>query len=156
MERRRWRRWGAVSTGIGVLVVLSGCANQDPEGAAAFWSRLSTFEYRQLPRPPGYEVRRASEAIHAAEVDLYVNQPVLDVLTAEQPSTTWPEGSMIVKDGWNGDELKLIAAMEKRGGEWYWVEFHADGGVAASGAPAVCVGCHRAGDDHVRAFRLPR
>lgn len=138
------------------LLALSGCANQDPEGAATLWARIGDHGYRAMARAPGYEARRASDAIHADEVDVYVNPVITDAIAARAPLAAWPEGSLIVKDGWDGDELRIIAVMEKRDARWYFAEYHGDGSVAASGAPAVCVGCHRSGEDSVRAFGLPR
>ena len=133
-----------------------GCTNQDPEGAAVLWERLQTEDYRALPRPPGYATRQRSEAIHAKQIDLYANQAVLDALADPTPRAEWPLGSFIVKDGWDGERLKIVAVMEKREAGWYWAEFHGDGSIASSGHPAICVGCHRTGDDFVRSLRLAR
>jgi hypothetical protein len=66
-------------------------------------------------------------------------------------------GSLIVKDGFSGGELDLIAAMDKRDDGWFWAEWTDTTGESAefSGKPEVCTDCHSAGADFVRAFALP-
>ena len=75
------------------------------------------------------------------------------------PLTAWPEGSIIVKEGYSGDERKLVAVMEKRADGWYWAEYDGEGGADFSGKPGVCLDCHgsrEATADWVFAFDLPR
>lgn len=152
-HRTRARSWLALFGGV----LLAGCSgNQDPEGAALLWSRLQSEDYRTLPRAPGFETRTRSSGVHAVDVDLYVNETIQDALSAAQPLSEWPLGSLTVKDGWNGDELKIVAVMEKRSDGWFFAEYHADGSVIASGRPGQCAGCHRTGDDFVRSFSFPR
>ncbi len=67
----------------------------------------------------------------------------------------WPLGSWIIKDGYDGDTLELVATMEKREAGWFWAEYDAEGSAAYSGSPAVCTDCHSSGADYVRAFGFP-
>lgn len=131
--------------------------DQDPDGAAALWQELhpdGQASYRDLARAPGYAERTPSDAPHSDQVDIYVNDVVEQALTTG--ATSWPDGSLIVKDGFDDDgELQLVAAMEKRAGSWYWVEWNADGESLYSGQPDVCLDCHRSGSDFVRALSLP-
>lgn len=138
---------------------LSGCGdNQDPEGSRALWEELQALNYRDFDRAPGYETRRSSNAPHGDEVDIYVNSIVSEVLSASTSIDAWPEGSLIIKEGFDEDgDQELVAVMQKRSNGWYWAEyFDLSGGEAKfSGQPDVCTNCHRSGDDFVLAFSSP-
>jgi hypothetical protein len=143
-----------------VAVLAAGCAgdddeNQDHGGALELLAAVRAENYRGWSRPPGWETRVPSNAPHGAAVDLYVNDTVARALESGAPLAVWPEGSTIVKDGWNGAELRLIAIMDKRSDGWYWAEYDASGEPDYSGHPATCTSCHSSGSDFVRAFRLP-
>lgn len=139
-----------------VTIHLGACGdNQDDAGARALLTRVRAEGYRSWDRAPGYESRRASSAPHSEDVDIYVNDRVAEVLALGEPTAAWPEGSVIVKDGFDGSELELIAIMEKRADGWYWAEYDDDGDPDYSGHPDICTDCHRSGSDAVRAFRLP-
>jgi hypothetical protein len=139
-----------------LLGAVSGCGdNQDDAGARQLLARVRADDYRGWERAPGWPSRRASGAPHGEAVDIYVNDVIGEVLTTAEPSARFPENSIIVKDGWDGTSLELIAVMEKRNDGWYWAEFDSDGEPFYSGRPDVCIDCHRSGSDYVRAFRLP-
>jgi len=138
-----------------VAATANGCGDdQDPEGAEDLWQRIHDDGYRSWARAPGYETRRQSNAPHGNEVDIYVNGVLEEALGASGVSS-WPDGSLIVKDGFDGSDLELVAAMEKRGAEWYWVEWDGDGSSTYSGKPDLCIDCHTSGADYVRAFGFP-
>lgn len=139
---------------LAVLVgALAACGdNQDPVGAAALWEDIHRDEYRTWQRAPGYEQRRRSNAPHGDDVIVFVDDVVVEALSAESPVSEWPLGSTIVKDGYNGSALELVAVMEKRESGWFWAEYDGDGEASYSGSPDLCTGCHRSGDDYVRAF----
>jgi hypothetical protein len=143
--------------GVGsVAFATLGCGdNQDDAGARALLARVKADEYRTWDRAPGYEARRDSDAPHSEAVDIYVNDVLAQVLALGEHDGRWPEGSIIVKDGFDGSELELTAVMEKRSDGWYWAEYDAKGNPDYSGHPDVCVDCHESGSDFVRAFRLP-
>jgi hypothetical protein len=137
------------------LAAVSCTDDQDPAGAASLYEELQAADYRSWARAPGYETRRGSSAPHGNEVDIYVNDVVATALASGEPLEAWPEGSLIVKDGWDGSDLELIAAMEKRSDGWYWAEWDGEGSSLYSGKPEVCTDCHASGDDYVRAFGFP-
>jgi hypothetical protein len=88
-------------------------------------------------------------------VEIFVNDVVADALASEGLAE-WPVGSLIVKDGYADDgTLELVALMEKRQDGWFWAELDGEGNALYSGEPAICVDCHDAGSDLVRAFSLP-
>jgi hypothetical protein len=103
----------------------------------------------------GWPSRRASGAPHSDDVDIYVNDIVAEVLAIAEPTERWPEGSIIVKDGFDGGDLEIIAVMEKRSDGWFWAEYDSEGEPDYSGRPDICIDCHASGSDGVRAFRLP-
>ncbi len=139
-----------------VTVLAVGCGdNQDEEGARSLLERVQSEGYRTWDRAPGYETRRASRSAHSSFVDIYVNDRVAEVLALGEPRDAWPQGSIIVKDGFAESDLTLVAVMEKRVDGWFWAEYDSEGNPDYSGRPEVCLDCHRRGSDYVRAFSLP-
>ena len=138
------------------LLLLAGCGdNQDDAGARALLEKIRADRYTTWDRAPGYEKRRPSSAPHSEAVDIYVNDRVAEVLALGEPVQSWPVGSIIAKDGFDGADLELIAVVEKRADGWFWAEYDDDGDPDYSGRPEICTDCHRSGSDYVRAFRLP-
>lgn len=129
--------------------------NQDPGGARQLWNEIHELDYHSWQRAPGYDDRRPSNAPHSDAVEIFVNDIVAAAVGSTQPLTSWPVGSLIVKDGWDGDDLELVAVMQKREQGWYWAEYDSEGSAAFSGTPSLCTDCHSAGQDLVRAFPLP-
>jgi hypothetical protein len=139
-----------------VSLLSFGCGdNQDDAGARGLLAKVREERYTSWDRAPGYEQRRSSNAPHSNAVDIYVNDRVAEVLALGEPTTAWPEESIIVKEGYDGGDLELIAVMEKRADGWFWAEYDDDGDPDYSGRPEICIDCHRSGSDYVRAFRLP-
>lgn len=135
--------------------LLAACGdNQAPEDATATWTRIQQMPYRSLSRAPGYETRRASTAAHGDAVDIFIG-PTTKRALGDKALTQWPEGTLIVKDGYDEGELRFVAVMEKRAAGWFFAEYDAEGNAKYSGSPSLCVDCHRAGSDFVRAFSLP-
>jgi hypothetical protein len=133
-----------------------GCGdNQDDAGARVLLSEVREDDYRSWDRAPGWSERRPTSAPHGEDVDIYVNDVVAEVLAMSEGATMWPTGSVIVKDGFDGSDLEIIAIMEKRDDGWYWAEYDGGGDVCFSGKPDVCIDCHESGSDFVRAFALP-
>jgi hypothetical protein len=142
---------------LSLALALPACGDdQDPDAARELWDRIHAEGYQSWARAPGYETRRASDAPHGDEVDIYINPVIADVLAAGQPITSWPLSSLIVKDGFSGGDPDLVAAMEKRDGGWFWAEWDADGESVYSGNPDTCTDCHGSGADMVRAFGFPQ
>jgi hypothetical protein len=140
---------------LGLLCPLPGCGdNQDDGGARALLARVQRENYRGWDRAPGYETRRPTGAPHGKEVDIYVNDVVVQAIQT-QGLKAWPVDSVIVKDGWDGSDLDIVAIMEKRSDGWYWAEYDSDGDPDFSGRPDICIECHASGSDYVRAFALP-
>lgn len=149
------RRW--LFPLLAALTAACGSAdeNQDDDGARELLASVRALDYRAWIRPPGWETRTPSKAPHGAAVDIYVNDTVAAALASDAPLDGWPEGSTIVKDGFNGADLRLIAIMDKQSDGWYWAEYDASGAPTYSGHPATCTNCHASGSDFVRAFPLP-
>lgn len=142
-----------------VLLALVGCSggNDDPDGASQLWAKIHADDYHAYARAPGYPGKVPTSAPHGDQVEIYVNPTLQAALDAKKPITTWPDGSRIVKDGFDKKgNLEIVAVMEKRGSAWYWAEFEGDGTVDYSGAPSICTNCHVSGSDFVRAFSFPK
>src|SRR5688500_5681385 len=103
---------------------LVGCGDdQEPEQAGELWDRIHAQNYRSWSRAPGYATRLPTAAPHGNEVDIYVNDTIQQALAAKEPLAAWPLGSLIVKDGWDGSDLEIVAVMEKRTEGWFWAEY---------------------------------
>lgn len=139
----------------GALLAAAGCRNQDEDGAIALWESFQDADYRAWTRAPGFPGVTPSSASHGDAVEIFVNDVIAEALAAGEPLSEWPDGALIVKDGFRDGEPHIVAAMEKRGDEWFWAEYEPDGEVLFSGSPGICTRCHDAGDDYVRAFPLP-
>ncbi len=139
----------------------SACGDdQDPAGAADLWQRIQAAPgYRSWSRAPAVPERIPSFTAHADAIELFINKPMADTFTAGQPITEWPVGSIVVKDGFKGDTLKIVAVMEKRPDGWFFAEYNGDGDTLFSGRPKVCTGCHDNRKDYsdwVYSIELPR
>ncbi|MDI1476571.1 hypothetical protein [Polyangium sp. y55x31] len=139
-----------------VAALSSGCRqDDDPDGASELWTRIQDAKYRTWERAPGYETRKSSSARHGSAVEIFMNDVVADALVGPQ-ITAWPDGSLLVKDGFDDDgSPHIVAAMEKRGGAWFFVEWSPEGESLYSGTPSICTDCHAVGADMVRAFDFP-
>ncbi len=145
------------SFAVVLALVVAGCGDdQDPGGASDLWTRLHDQGYQGWARAPGYEGRRPTNAPHGDEVEIFVNPVVVEALGASDPVSAWPVGAIIAKDGYEGGDLSVVAAMEKLEGGWFWAEWDADGESVYSGNPDICTGCHESGADMVRAFGFSR
>ena len=147
---------GAPAASVASAILLCAAAactdNQDPAGAKLLWTSIHEQDYRSWDHAPGYEEKRSSNAPHGDKVIIYINDVVAEALTASPAIDEWPIGSLIVKDGFDGSDLDLVAVMEKRESGWYWAEYDGSGDASFSGSPKVCTDCHKSGADFVRAF----
>jgi hypothetical protein len=138
-----------------------GCGqDDDPRGAKELYERINDGAgFRAWRRAPGFPTRQPSFTLHADAVEIFVNDVVSAALAGPTPITTWPDGAIVVKEGFRDDERALVAVMEKRGGRWFWAEYDGDGDAIYSGAPKVCIRCHdnrQSSSDWVYSFELPR
>ena len=123
-------------------------------------------DYRNTyARAPGGEEGRlpAQGGPHGGFIDLYINEVMVDAIADAEASgealTAWPEGSIIVKDGWSameGGDFEYLSFMERRSDGWFWGEYRGNGRLVSAGLDdSTCTGCHASGEDEVRAFGLP-
>ncbi len=149
------------------LFALAACGdNQDPATADDLFRRIQTANYRAtFAKAPGYATKQPSNTAHAKFSDIFVNPTVDGAIKAKKPLKEWPLGSLVVKDGYDGDgAVQLIAVIEKRADGWFWAEYtkptSADGGAKYSGKPSICINCHQAaadaGNDFTQAIALPK
>lgn len=112
-------------------------------------------QYQLWERAPGYETRQPTSAPHSDRVDIFVNSVLADALASSVALTSWPVGSLVVKDGYSSGELELIAIMERREDEWFFAEYDDEGDSEFSGLPSTCTDCHTTANDRILAFDLP-
>jgi Cytochrome P460 len=139
----------------------AGCTqNDDPEGARRLYAKINEGAgFRSWRRAPSFPTRKPSFTAHSDAVEIFVNAPFSAALDGPTPILTWPDGAIVVKEGFSGDIRALVAVMEKRAGSWYWAEFDGDGEPLYSGTPKVCVACHdnrKSYSDWVYSIELPR
>lgn len=142
-----------------LLVLLGGCNSREADDLR---DQLRDDDYRNTyARAPGWEDGRlpAEGGPHGGFIDLYINDVMQEAVAEGMPIERWPEGSIIVKDGWNraeGGEFEYLSFMERRDGGWFWGEYTGSGRFVSAGKnDSTCVGCHSSGEDQVRAFGLP-
>ena len=140
---------------------LFGCRqNDDPEGARALYAKVSSGAgYRSWRRAPGFPERKPSFTLHSDEVEIFVSPEMSKTLDGPDIVSSWPVGSIVVKEGYSGDKRSIIAMMEKRSDGWYWAELDGEGEPLYSGRPSVCIDCHdnrKNYSDWIYAFDLPR
>ena len=149
---------------LGLVISASACGqDDDPEGARVLWDKINGAPgFQAWRRAPDYPTRKPSFTAHASAVEIFVSPEVdatLSPKTPARPATTWPVGSIIVKEGYSGNSRKLVAAMEKRADGWFWAEYDDGGKPKYSGHPTICIDCHdkrRAYSDWVYSLELPR
>lgn len=141
---------------VALTASLAACRdNSESDAAVELLSDVKEQQYQSWARAPGYETRKPAASPHGDEVDIFVND-VVSAALGGPALAAWPDGSIIVKDGYAASgELEVVAVLAKEDGGWFWAEYDADGAPLYSGEPAVCTGCHASGGDFVRAFALP-
>lgn len=148
---------------VACLALVAGCSEEvtSPE-ADRIRDQLYAADYAAtFARAPGWESPRQPDAggAHGPFIDIYINEVVSDALADGGALERWPDGALIVKDGWNdpeGEEHLFFAFMERRPEGWFWGEYRGDGSLVAAGVDEPrCANCHRAGQDAVFTFGLP-
>ena len=144
---------GRLATAIFVFSL--GCSSVDEAGADALWTDIRGADYLSWPRAPGYEQPRDTVSAHGDTAIVFVNDVVTDALDGE-PRSSWPPGSVIVKDIYEDGDKSLIAAMRREQDGWFFAEWEPDGEPEYAGFELdVCTDCHSTNNDRVRAFKLP-
>jgi hypothetical protein len=136
------------------LAVLGCGEDVDEEGARALWAKIQDQGYRSWQRAPGYDAPQPTVRSHGQTAVVYLNE-VMGVAVSGPSIEAWPLGALLVKDSFDGSDLKFVAAMEKQNGGWFFAEWSPDGEVEYGGEPDVCLDCHAAGGDRVLAVALP-
>lgn len=143
-----------------------GCGfNDEPEEAQALWEKLQQAQYRKWAPVPGFATPQpAKQPFHnlldsrPLMVTIYMNEIMANAAKASAPLKAWPEGALLVKDAFQGDDWIGLVAMEKRKGSWFWVQWNPDGSATHSGQPSDCINCHtkHADNDMLATVALPR
>ncbi len=122
--------------------------------AAEFWTYITeTSPYTEWKSWDDFSGIQPSNSPHGAFVRVYVNDNLY-----KAASTPVPNGSIIVKEGYNKDKkMSALTVMYKikdynsEAGDWYWARFNTDGKGGPEGKVAMCIGCHKpkANNDYI-------
>ena len=105
-------RGPVVCVAAAFVVLLIACTHdEDPEGARVLWEKVNAGAgFRSWRRAPGFPTRQPSFTAHASEVEVFVNQE--NRQSPRRPVvSTWPLGSIVVKEGYKGDSQKFVAVI---------------------------------------------
>jgi hypothetical protein len=128
-------------------------------GTGSLWKYIQSEDYeKSWPVAPGFDKpQKGFSGAHLTTIKIWVNDVADAALNSEPPPGKYPQGSIIVKEGYrkNGS-LGIVAVMHKQGdGKWNYAEYRADGSVIGAGVETPgCADCHSEGQDFVRAFKL--
>lgn len=134
------------------LLGLTACASlgtpEDEAHVHGLWERMQGYEsWGQVEGWDG--VFFSADRTHGDYVQIWANDIALSDLE------NLPEGSIIVKEGYNdenGESLRAITVMERReagydpeNGDWFWGRYAKDESPTNAGRVGFCADCH-AGD----------
>jgi hypothetical protein len=139
-----------VDTGSGSVI------SDEDARAMDLWSDLDGYDtWEQHADWTG--IVASSDGTHGDYVSIWMNDTAAATIHAEGGGDM-PEGSIIVKEGYNdeaGADIKGVTVMLKEEGwgddGWFWAKYDTDGsgGVQLAGAVSACAGCHAGGQDGV-------
>ena len=160
MSTRRRAAIAALAV-LGPGLLLAGCEEPLQPVSEPPTLLAEAGDYTTWARPKNRAERQPVVAPHGGFVDIYIN----DVVVADQAMVlpeglpAWSDEAMVVLAGYDamaGGSLVQVAVMQKQGGVWAWEQYDGSSDEPRfSGRPDVCVGCHSAGEDFIRSFRLP-
>ncbi len=148
---------------VGVLAM--ACNGEDKDSAsdaedavaADLWGEIDGYSsWGQVA--PWTDVQ-PSVSVHGSFVQIWVNST--GAAAAEAGGTDFPEGTILVKEGYDAEDGAPVAvtAMWKGAGSeatggWYFARYSASGDIEMSGddAAEACGGCHSAGPDYSLAW----
>jgi len=145
---------------LGGLVLVACGGDDDDSGdpnlaeAEQLYADLEA-DYRSFDRMRGWDLPHAESTTpeHGPFIDIYLNDTLSAALEDGPP---FPEGSIVVKDGWSdaeGTELFRIALMRKNAEGWFWADLEPDGTATAAGDDLDrCLECHASGADGLLTF----
>jgi hypothetical protein len=152
---------------VALCVACSRPAQGPLPGASDAWAKPSEAQRPLAPPPPTWDAYASVKqwsAVNTApftsrghqperQVDVRVSPESRATYTELVADSVFPDGSVLAELSHSGDGRGY--GMRKVGGSWSFFELDAQGGVLASGALALCAGCHaQAPADSV--FGLPR
>lgn len=136
----------------------SGGDSADPDAAlaATLWDQIGQFE--DWSHPDGWDgVVESVDGTHGPYVEIWASPETMDAWSSDTPV---PDGSIVVKCGYQDDEgaapasagHALTAMMKVEGyapdaGDWFWAKFDPTTGAAeVAGTGNYCSSCHGAAD----------
>jgi len=148
---------------IALVVMGGGCASAPPTQPEPGTStpaesddllgEVNQVGYSTWATAPGYDSPQPAKGPHGDSVQIFLS-PSAEKALAEGAST-WPTGSIIVKDVYQDGARVQLAAMKKTDAGWYWGEWDDQGIPVVEGIEVEpCQGCHVKGTDGTLAVEL--
>lgn len=109
--------------------------------------------YKEWTLWPGLGELNEGTSVHGELITIYVSDAAFNAI--ENKEGVMPDGSIIVKEGYNPDEeLTRVLVMYKvqdydpENNDWFWAVYSPQGEVATEGKVAGCIDCHSANADN--------
>jgi hypothetical protein len=179
-QGRRYERWIVLPLALVLVAAMTwGCAEdeeepedtttttapaaepteEDTSAAEELWQEIQDADYQANWASSPKGERYAGLEPHGIQVSLYLSDEAGDAF--EQPvGETMPDGTIMVKENWQEDNLAYYTIMQKRSGydpdnnDWFYAMISGEGEIQAAGRLGDCIGCHAAvrSNDFVYSF----
>ncbi len=124
----------------------------EPDSAAIFSEITDVDSYSEWSIWPGKEAMEEGTGVHGEYVTVYVSDNALPA--AETGEETMPDGTMVVKEGFNGDEeltgiylMYKVEGYDPENNDWFWAAYSPEGNINAEGKVDGCINCHEREQD---------
>ncbi|MDA0525291.1 cytochrome P460 family protein [Methanococcoides alaskense] len=124
-----------------------------PNAAELYEQITQEDNYKEWGIWPGFVELSEGKDIHGELITIYVSDNAFTAI--EDKEDVMPDGSIIVKEGYNPDEeLERVLVMYKvkdydpENNDWFWALYSPQGEVTTEGKVAGCIDCHSANEDN--------
>ena len=174
IELMKWTLGNGAGIALAVLAVFTACSEpEEPEvtplsaqeiSGERLWERITEeSEYTTWGFWPGHEGYQPGQAPHGPIHRIFVNRPLR--LAVPLPDQEVPHGGIIVKENLAADRtlngytvMAKVEGVAPATGDWFWVNYAADGTIRAEGSVGGCISCHSGmrDNDYIIAYPLDR
>lgn len=151
--------------GLALFPVIFSCTKKTGANPSLAYGNKALLDSCRTQSHPYYKndatTLRSGTAGPHGTFKLRFNKTALAALTdsGKLPiNSKMPEGSLVIKDVYDGTNLSYYAFMYKKSGAWLWGEIKPDGNIlfSVNQDPTVCTSCHnQAGNrDQVVSFNF--
>lgn len=132
------------------LLLFVGCSMFGPseeDAAQADQLKEAMAGYADWETVPGFDEWEQGTSVHGRVVRYFVNDVALDNMA------DLPDGSIIVKEGYNRDRvlqavtvMQRIEGVDPENGDWFWARYSPSGELTHAGSVSMCIDCHQDAD----------